>query len=64
MDILSSRIIDIGKKRHSRGHVPGSWLDKVLEGKPLVYRTEEVLLRVIELDLAERFEKILGITPK
>ncbi len=42
----------------------GSRLAKTLEGLPLVYRTEDVVLRVIELGVIDRFAKTLGVTPE
>ena len=42
----------------------GTHLSKLLEGLPLVYRTEEMLLEADRLRLTERFPPLLGITPK
>ncbi len=42
----------------------GTRLSKALEGLPLVYRTEEVVMKTAELRLVERFAKILGVTPE
>jgi hypothetical protein len=42
----------------------GTQLAKVLEGSPVVYRTEEVLLKANEAGLLDRFSKILGVTPE
>lgn len=42
----------------------GTHLSKLLEGLPLVYRTEEVLLEADRLRLIDRFPPLLGITPK
>lgn len=41
----------------------GTELSKVLDGIPLVFRTEEVLLKAGELGLVQRFANILGIQP-
>ncbi len=42
----------------------GTQLSKALEGLPLVYRTEDVALKAGELNLVDRFAKILGVTPE
>jgi len=47
--------------RSSASPGSGTRLSKALEGLPLVYRTEEVVMKVAELGLVDRFSKILGI---
>jgi iron(III) transport system substrate-binding protein len=42
----------------------GSRLSKALEGLSLVYKTEEVMLKAIDLSLIDRFANILGVTPE
>ena len=38
-------------------------IGKFLEGLNFVYRTEEVIQKIIELDLDKKFGVILGVTP-
>ena len=40
----------------------GTRMAKYLEGLDIVYRTEDVELKAIEMGLSDRFAKILGVT--
>ena len=42
----------------------GTMTAKALEGLPLVYRTEEMILKAAEMHFDKRFADILGITPE
>ncbi len=42
----------------------GTLVAKAIDGLPLVYWTEEVRIKGSELNLEERFAKILGVTPE
>ena len=41
----------------------GTRLAKALEGRALVYRTEETILKVIETGLEKKLASLLGVTP-
>ena len=41
----------------------GTRVALALEGLPLVYRTEDVVFKAVEMGIEEKFTKILGITP-
>jgi iron(III) transport system substrate-binding protein len=42
----------------------GTMTAKTIEGLPLVYRTEDVITKAVELGLVEKYSQILGITPE